>query len=77
MVVVTVANVNPTATLSNDGPVDEGSPATISFSNQNDTADDTAAGFHYAYSCSNGDLSGATYASSSTLRLDDLHLPRR
>ena len=38
---------------------------------------DTTAGFHYAYSCSNGDLSGATYASSSTLGLDDLHLPRR
>src|SRR5205085_10031203 len=30
---VTVANVAPTADLANDGPVDEGSPATISFSN--------------------------------------------
>src|SRR5207302_1928481 len=26
----------------------------------------TSAGFHYAYSCSNGDLSGATYAGSGT-----------
>ena len=34
--VVTVDDVAPTATLSNDGPVDEGSPATVSFSNQLD-----------------------------------------
>ena len=27
---------------------------------------DTAAGFHYAYSCTNGDLSAATYAGSGT-----------
>src|SRR5207244_1447546 len=59
---VTVANVDPTATLANNGPVDEGSPATISFSGQQDPSGaDTSAGFHYAYSCSNGDLSAATY----------------
>ncbi len=53
-------------TLPNDGPVDEGSPATISFSNQHDPSSaDTTAGFHYAYSCSNGDLSGATYANTA------------
>jgi hypothetical protein len=64
---VHVVNVNPTATLTNNGPVDEGSPATISFSNQLDPSGaDTAAGFHYAYSCANGDLSGATYAGSGT-----------
>jgi len=64
---VQVANVAPSATLSNNGPVDEGSPATISFSNQLDPSSaDTAAGFHYAYSCSNSDLSGATYAGSGT-----------
>src|SRR5439155_14066277 len=57
--------VAPTATLSNNGPVDEGSPATISFSNPFDPSSvDTAAGFHYAFSCTNGDLSGATYAGS-------------
>jgi hypothetical protein len=64
---VVVNNVPPTATLSNNGPVDEGSPATVSFSNQFDPSSaDTAAGFHYAFSCTNGDLSGATYAGSGT-----------
>jgi PKD repeat protein len=64
---VHVRNVAPTASFSNDGPVDEGSPATVSVSNQDDPSSaDTAAGFHYAYSCSNGDLSGATYAGSGS-----------
>ena len=42
---VTVNNVAPTADFTNDGPVDEGSPATVSFSNQFDpsSADATAA----------------------------------
>src|SRR5439155_4207805 len=63
---VTVNNVAPTATLSNTGPVNEGSPATISFSGQSDPSTaDTTAGFHYAYSCTNGDLSAATYAAGS------------
>ncbi len=62
---VTVNNVAPTGTLSNNGPMDEGSPATISFSDQFDPSSaDTTAGFHYAFSCTNGDLSGATYAGS-------------
>src|SRR5205807_793847 len=62
---VTVNNVNPTATLSNNGPVDEGSPATISFSGPTDPSTaDTGAGFHYASSCTNGSLAGATYAGS-------------
>src|SRR6185503_9193024 len=65
--ILTVTNVDPTATLSNDGPVNEGSSATISFSNQFDPSSvDTVAGFHYAYSCTNGDLSSATYAGSGT-----------
>jgi PKD repeat protein len=64
---VTVNNANPTATLSNDGPINEGGSATISFSGQSDpSSGDTAAGFHYAYSCTNGDLSGATYAGSGS-----------
>jgi len=64
---VTVNNVAPTATLSNNGPVNEGSAATISFSAQSDPSSaDTAAGFHYAFSCTNGNLSGATYAGSGT-----------
>jgi hypothetical protein len=64
---VQVNNVAPTATLASNGPVNEGSPATITFSSQSDPSSvDTAAGFHYAYSCSNGSLAGATYAGSGT-----------
>src|SRR5207244_4342527 len=64
---VTVANVAPTAALGNNGPADEGSAATVSFSDQSDPSSaDTTAGFHYAFSCTNGDLSGATYAGSGT-----------
>src|SRR5205823_2122176 len=45
---VQVDNVPPTADLTNDGPVNEGSPATASFSNQHDPSTaDTAAGSHY------------------------------
>ena len=67
--VVTVENVDPTGTLANDGPVDEGSPVTVSFSGQFDPSSaDTTTGFHYAYACDNGDLSGVTYATGS---LDD------
>ncbi|MER3486487.1 MAG: hypothetical protein C4345_11470 [Chloroflexota bacterium] len=63
---LTVQNVPLTATLSNTGPVDEGSPVTVSFSNQSDpSSGDTTAGFRYAFSCTNGDLSGATDATSS------------
>src|SRR5205823_9769249 len=62
---LTVVNVAPNATLGNGGPVDEGSPVSVSFSGQSDPSTaDTNAGFHYAYSCTNGDLSGATYANS-------------
>ncbi len=64
---VTINNVAPTATFGNNGPVNEGSPATVSFSNQQDPSSaDTNTGFHYAFSCTNGDLSGSTYADSST-----------
>lgn len=62
---ITVTNVAPTAALTNNGPVYEGSPVTVSFSNQFDPSTaDTTAGFHYAFSCTNVDLSGATYAGS-------------
>src|SRR5207245_11673635 len=62
---VTINNVAPTATLSNNGPVNEASPVTVSFSSQLDpSAADTSAGFHYAYSCTNVSLTAATYAAS-------------
>ncbi len=64
---VTVNNVAPTATLANNGPINEGGSVNVSFSDQLDPSNaDTAAGFHYAFSCTNGDLSGATYAGSGT-----------
>ena len=63
---VNVVNVAPTATLSNNGPVNEGQAATITFTNPSDPSSaDTAAGFHYAYSCTNASLAGATYVNSS------------
>jgi hypothetical protein len=47
--------------------VNEGSPATISFSGQSDPSNaDTTAGFHYAYACDGGSLTGVTYADSGT-----------
>ena len=65
---VVVNNVAPTATLVNTGPVNEGSPVGVRLTNPFDPSSaDTGAGFHYAFSCTDGDLSGATYAGSSAL----------
>ena len=51
---VIVANVAPAGSLGNDGPVDEGSQASVSFSGQSDpSADDTAAGFTYSFDFGN------------------------
>src|SRR5204863_492045 len=67
---VVVNNVDPTATLSNDGPINEGSPGNLSFSGQFDPSTaDTTAGFHYAYDFDNDgtwDVGGATYAAGVT-----------
>jgi hypothetical protein len=69
--VVNVANVAPVAAaLANDGPVNEGSTATVSFSGQNDpSSDDTADGFHYAYDFDNDgtwDVGDGSYGGSVT-----------
>jgi PKD repeat protein len=65
---VTVNNVAPTATLSNNGPVNEGASATVTFGGQFDpSTDDTAAGFHYAYDVDNNgtfDVGDGSYAGS-------------
>src|SRR5207248_285241 len=62
---VDVANVPPTADLSNTGPVDEGSPVTVKFDNQHDPSSaDTAAGFHYAFACDDGSLAASNYGNS-------------
>src|SRR5205814_1547677 len=65
---VDVANVPPTASLGNNGPVDEGSAATISFSAQSDPSSaDTAAGFHYSYDCTAGGSNlASSYATAGT-----------
>ena len=67
---ITVNNVAPTASFSNDGPVDEGSTAIVSFGNQFDPSDaDTAAGFRYAYDLDNDgtfDIGDGTYGGSVT-----------
>jgi peptidoglycan/xylan/chitin deacetylase (PgdA/CDA1 family) len=73
---VTVTNVAPTATLSNNGPVGEGSPATVSFTNASDpSAADTAAGFHYSFALSASGLAtsyaAAGTASSASFTFDD------
>src|SRR5207248_1213068 len=60
---VAIANVAPTATLGNDGPVPEGSPATIAFVDPSDPSSaDLAAGLHYAFACDGNSLAAATYA---------------
>ncbi|HJQ29344.1 MAG TPA: Ig-like domain-containing protein, partial [Rubrobacter sp.] len=65
---ISVNNVAPTATLGNGGAVDEGSPATITFSNPSDPSNaDTTAGFRYEYHCDGSAFtSGPDYASAST-----------
>src|SRR5207245_9984410 len=58
---VTINNVAPTATLSNNGPVNEASPVTVSFSSQLDpSAADTSAGFHYTFDCAGGLLTATS-----------------
>ena len=51
---ITVNNVAPTAVLSNTGPVDDGSEATVSFSAQDDASSvDVTAGFRYSFDFDN------------------------
>jgi hypothetical protein len=55
--------------------VDEGSPVTISFTNATDASGaDVTAGFHYAFSCTNGSLDSVTYADADTRRVHAVHL---
>ena len=67
---LTITNVAPTATFSNNGPVTEGNTADVSFSGQSDPASaDTTAGFRYSYDFDDdGDweVGDGTYAGSST-----------
>jgi hypothetical protein len=69
---VVVANVAPTAELANDGPVAEGSPATISWNGASDaSAADTAAGFTYRYACDGATLGPETSDATASCTFDD------
>jgi hypothetical protein len=65
---ITVTNAAPDATLGNDGPVAEGSGATVTFTSASDASSvDTAAGFHYAFDTDGDgtyDVGDGTYAGS-------------
>src|SRR5207302_4222561 len=65
---VTINNVAPSATLSNNGPIVEGGSATITFSSPSDPSTvDTTAGFHYSFACNGSAASLATtYAGAGT-----------
>jgi hypothetical protein len=63
---VTVNNVAPTATFSNDGPVNEGTSFHLTLSGASDPSSaDTTTGFTYAFDCGNGSGFG-TYGNSNT-----------
>jgi PKD domain len=63
---LTVINAPPTATLGNNGPVNEGSPATISFTGSfDDSGADAAAGFQNSFALSAAGLANS-YATAGT-----------
>lgn len=64
---VSVQNGNPTAILNAPASINEGAPATVSFTYQDDGVADTNAGFHYAVDCNGGSLGTATYANSGAV----------
>jgi len=62
----TIANVAPTATFANDGPVNEGSSFHLALTNPSDPSPvDVAAGFSYAFDCGDGAGLSAFSATSS------------
>jgi len=63
---VTVNNVAPTATFSNNGPVDEGSSFGVSLTDPHDVPADEAAGFTYRFDCGNGSGYPASYSAASS-----------
>src|SRR5437763_8396653 len=63
---VNVANVAPSATFGNTGPVNEGQSFQLSLSGASDpSSTDTAAGLQYAFDCGDGSGYGAFGASNS------------
>jgi RHS repeat-associated protein len=73
---VSVNNVAPQATIGNNGPVNEGSPAIVSLTNASDVSSvDSAAGLHYSFATTIGDLkssyAAAVDGSSKTFTFED------
>ena len=73
---VTILDVAPTAVLTNNGPVNEGSPVTVGFTNTFDPSNaDLAAGLHFSYALTEDGLSttyaAATDGSTKSLTFDD------
>jgi uncharacterized delta-60 repeat protein len=70
MATINIANVDPIAVFANNGPVDEGSTATVSFSGQFDpSAADVTAGLRYAYDFNDDgiwEIGQPTYALASS-----------
>ena len=66
----TTVAVNPvtlTAILSNNGPVNEGSPVMVTFSDPSENSiANTAAGFHYSFATTEAGLTGSYFSTSST-----------
>ena len=63
---ITVNSVPPTAVFSNNGPVNEGSTVTVSFTNSFDPSPaETQAGFHYSFALSQAGLA-SSYAAAGT-----------
>jgi PKD domain/Thrombospondin type 3 repeat len=62
------ANVAPSSSLSNDGPIDESGSVTVSFGSASDPSTaDSGAGFRYAFACDGNEASlPATYAGAGT-----------
>src|SRR5205085_4017566 len=73
---ITVVNVAPTGSVSNDGPVGEGSTATVSFGNVSDPSSvDTATGFTYSYDFDNDGTFEISDSSSATVTVPASYLP--
>ena len=73
VLIVAIANIAPTGTFSAESPVDEGSPATLSWTAVTDPSPtDTTAGFRYSFACDGllTSLTGSYAAASTTSTVD-------
>lgn len=60
-----LANVDPVASIGNDGPVETGSPATVSLAGASDSSGDVTAGLRYDFDTIQGNLAGDYYSASA------------